>query len=75
MRKLGSKSAADVIALDSKRKREVRIEIGVDDAKKCIYIKMSGPDPCVAMDADRAEVFAQSLMEYVYELRNGGAIG
>ncbi len=74
MRKLGKTSTADVIALDSKRKREVRIEMGVDEAKKCVYIKMSGVEPCVAMDAERAESFAQCLMEYVHELRNGGQL-
>ena len=74
MKKLSNRGMAKVIEI-ARKQREVRTEVGVDAAKNCIYIKMSGVDPCVAMTAERAEVFAQSIMEFVYELRNGGQIG
>lgn len=76
MRKLGDKSLAPVIPLHrAGQKRQVAIEMGVDAAKGCIYLGMSGKDPRVGLTADRAEQIAVDLMQFVHELRNGGARG
>ncbi len=63
---------AKVIPISSK---QVKIEMGVDEEKNCIYLKMSGFNPCVAMTAERAEELAVDLQNFVFELRNGGRIG
>lgn len=65
---------ASVIPMARAQKKQVRIEMGVDEAKECIYIRMSGTDPCVAMTADRAEQLAVDLQQFVFELRNGGRV-
>ena len=70
MRKLGKASIAKVIPM----RRQVSLEIGVDEAKGCIFVKMSGHDPCIALTADKAEAIAADLQCFVYELRNGGKL-
>jgi hypothetical protein len=56
-------------------KRECSVEVGIDEKKGCIYLRMGGVGgPCVAMTADRAENFAAHLQNFVFELRNGGAL-
>lgn len=65
---------ASVIPIARAQKKQVRIEMGVDAERGCIFFRMSGTDPTVALTADRAEEMAVDLQNFVYELRNGGKI-
>lgn len=78
MRKLSRARRPTIIPIDQAgQRRMVRLEMGIHEARGCIYIKLSqdGRELDIGMTADQAEARAGDLMQFVYELRNGGKLG